>query len=45
MLRYDFLQNVLEVLYVLRLLCRGSPKALHSLVQPGGAEGRPFCLP
>ena len=41
MLWYNFLQNVHDALYVPRLLHGGTLKALHSLVHPGGVEGRP----
>ena len=43
MLRYDFSQNVLEVLYMPRLLGGGSAEALHSLVQPGGVVNYFWC--
>ena len=39
MLWYNFPQN--EALYVPRLLCGSTLKALHSLVHPGGVEGTP----
>ena len=45
MLWYNFLQNVCEALHVLRLLHGGTLKALHSLVHPGGVEGRPSWTP